>query len=37
MQTHAPKKRVNWLFVVTLIIGIPLIIVLIIMFNIIPV
>jgi len=37
MQTHEPRKRVNWIFVISLIIGIPLIVVLLIMFNVIPV
>jgi hypothetical protein len=37
MQTHEPRKRVNWLFVITLIIGVPLIIVVLIIFNLIPV
>jgi len=37
MQTREPRKRVNWIFVISLIIGIPLIVVLLIMFNIIPV
>lgn len=37
MQTREPEKRVNWLFVITLIIGLPLIVFLLIMFNIIPV
>jgi hypothetical protein len=36
MQTHEPRKRVNWLFVILLIIVIPLLIILLITFNIIP-
>lgn len=33
MQTREPGKRVNWIFVVILIIAVPLIIFLFIMFN----
>lgn len=33
MQTNKPQKRVNWIFVVILIIAVPLIIFIIIMMN----
>jgi hypothetical protein len=37
MQINEPMKKVNWLFVIILIIGMPLIVVLLIMLNMIPV
>jgi hypothetical protein len=33
MQTREPQKRVNWIFVVLLIIGVPLVVITIVMLN----